>query len=65
MPEIVLGEGPSYYLSEDRLLSCFTQTGYKGLIGDCVKGTSPKVILIEGYPPDKGEITGKLKKYLH
>jgi uncharacterized protein (DUF362 family) len=29
--EIVLGEGPSYYVSENRLLSCFTQTGYKEL----------------------------------
>jgi uncharacterized protein (DUF362 family) len=27
--EIVLGEGPSYYVSEGRLLSCFTGTGYK------------------------------------
>jgi uncharacterized protein (DUF362 family) len=26
--EIVIGEGPSYYVSEARLLSCFTQTGY-------------------------------------
>lgn len=27
--KIVLGEGPSYYISEDRLLGCFTQTGYR------------------------------------
>ncbi len=26
--EIFLGEGPGYYVSENRLLSCFTQTGY-------------------------------------
>ncbi|NIS60135.1 MAG: DUF362 domain-containing protein [Proteobacteria bacterium] len=61
--EIVLGEDPSYYISEDRLLRSLSQTGYKELIGDCVKGTSPKAILIEGCPPDKGEITRKVKKY--
>jgi len=27
--EIVLGEGPSYYVSEARLPDCFTQTGHK------------------------------------